>query len=137
RYQIPADTLDRLLAGGDVDYRDPMARVPGGGAYGGSWLAAIAAVSLPREFTAAQSPQHDAAATNLLVLVQYRLSKVFEPVGELKRQLLLEGTATLVAIFLLTFAMWFYVNQLTDPARLDDAADRVVAARDRPTEPIG
>ncbi len=134
RFQIPGQVLDQLLASGDVDYRDPMAKVPGGEKYAGSWLAAIAPVTLPREIRSGQVQQpHSAAATNLLVLVQYRLSKVFEPVGELKRQLLYEGAFLLVTIFLLTFAMWWYVNRLTDPTRLDDAPDRTPDPQRDPT----
>lgn len=134
RFQIPGQVLDHLLAGSDVDYRDPMAQVPGGGKYAGSWLAAIAPVTLPREIRSAQGPQAESAgATNLLVLVQYRLSKVFEPVGELKRRLLYEGAFTLVMICLLTVAMWWYVNRLTDPTRLDDAPDRVSDPQTDPT----
>lgn len=134
RFQIPGKVLDQLLVSGDVDYRDPMAQVPGGKKYAGPWLAAVAPVTLPREIRSGQTPEPAAAgATNLLVLVQYRLSKVFEPVGVLKRQLLYEGAFTLVTICLLTVAMWWYVNRLTDPSRLDDAPDRVSDPQTDPT----
>ncbi len=134
RFQIPGHVLDQVLASGDVNYRDPMAQVPGGSKYAGSWLAAIAPVTLPREIRSAQAPDAESAgATNLLVLVQYRLSKVFEPVGELKRRLLYEGAFTLMTICLLTVAMWWYVNRLTDPTRLDDAPDRVSNPQTDPT----
>lgn len=121
RFQLPSGVLDRLLAGGDVDYRDPMANAPGGKAYGGSWLAAIAPVSLPRDLNnlAPKPDQDHPAATDLLVLVQYRLAKVFEPVGDLQRHLLIEGALTLVVLFLLTVGMWWYVTRLTDPTHAD------------------
>lgn len=134
RFQIPSQVLDQLLVSGDVDYRDPMAQVPGGGKYAGSWLAALAPVTLPRQIRSAQVQQPSSAEnTNLLVLVQYRLSKVFEPVGELKRQLLYEGAFTLITICLLTVAMWWYVNRITDPTRLDDAPDRTSDPQHDPT----
>ncbi len=138
RFQVPSHVLDQLLAQGDVDYVDPMAQVPGGQAYAGTWLAAIAPVSLPRvslprEISPADRQVSPAQATDLLVLVQYRLSKVFEPVGELKRQLLVEGGLTFIAIVLLTFAMWSYVNRITDLTRLDDAPDKVIDPQHEPT----
>jgi eukaryotic-like serine/threonine-protein kinase len=134
RFQVPGGVLDDLLAGGDVDYRDPMAQVPGGEIYSGSWLAAIAPISLPREISTTQDGRDSpVASTDLLVLVQYRLSKVFEPVGELTRQLLIDGALLLVAISLLTFAMWSYVNRITDPTRFDDAPDKSIDPHNQPT----
>jgi eukaryotic-like serine/threonine-protein kinase len=108
-----------------------------GEAYSGPWLAAIAPVRVPRDVSLAGHHAADnAGATNLLVLVQYRLSKVFEPVGELKRQLLIEGALLLLAIFLLTVAMWSYVNRITDPTRLDDLPDRASDPHNDPTVAI-
>ncbi len=156
-FQVEPRVLDELLAGGDVDYHDPMAAAPGGELFAGKWLAAVAPVSLPREivgpngrFTPSGSfssvvpldatrtgtdgtpttTEDDRVAakdrstvptTELLVLVQYRLSKVFAPVGELKRRLLVDGAVTLAIIFILTVAMWRYVNRINDPTRFDDA----------------
>lgn len=129
RFQLSGGVLDRLLAGGDVDYLDPMARAVGGRAYQGPWLAAVAPVTLPREIGGESSrlPTGDpasapaqAAATDLLLLVQYRLSKVFEPVGDLQRQLLIEGAALLAILFAVTVGMWWYVNRVTDHSRADD-----------------
>lgn len=59
---------------------------------------------------------------NFLVLVQYRLAKVLEPVGELKRQLLWQGSAALLLVVALTVAMWVYVARLTNPQRWDEVA---------------
>lgn len=139
RFQVSADALDNLLDGSDIDYRDPMASAPGGRIYSGRWLAALAPITLPKELTT--MPGNDggqsAATTDLLVLVQYRLSKVFEPVGDLQRQLLIEGSITLTLIFALTAAMWIYVNRLNDLTRFDDPVDESpdpqADASDQPT----
>jgi hypothetical protein len=139
RFQVSAEALDNLLGGTDIDYRDPMASAPGGDVYSGRWLAALAPITLPKELTTTPEKDGDqtAATTDLLVLVQYRLSKVFEPVGDLQRQLLIEGSITLTLIFALTAAMWIYVNRLNDPTRFDDPVDESpdpqAAASDQPT----
>jgi hypothetical protein len=126
RYQVSPEVLDRLLAGGDVDYRDPMAKAEGGSLYGGTWLAAVAPVTLPRELDGIGRPADGGAAetTDLMVLVQYRLAKVFEPVGDLQRQLLIEGTVTLGVLFSLALGMWWYVNRLTDASPADEPPRR-------------
>jgi len=126
RYQVSPEVLDRLLAGGDVDYRDPMAKAEGGNLYGGTWLAAVAPVTLPRELDGIRPPadRDEAEATDLLVLVQYRLAKVFEPVGDLQRQLLMEGAVTLGVLFSLALGMWWYVNRLTDASPADEPPRR-------------
>lgn len=125
RFRIPDKMLDDLLNSDDVNYIDPMASAPGGGPYAGKWLAAIAPIGLPRELTTTeeQDGQTDLRTSDLLVLVQYRLSKVFEPVGDLKRQLLIQGSTALALIFGLTVAMWIYVERITDPTRFDDKVD--------------
>lgn len=124
RFQVPADTLDRLLEGRDVDYRDPLAKAGDGVEFGGSWLAAVAPVALPEsddieEADVASKPVN----TDMLVLVQYRLSKVFEPVGYMKQQLLVEGALAMLSIVLVTFVMWYFVNRITDQSKRDDPAD--------------
>jgi hypothetical protein len=114
--------LDELLNSDDVNYIDPMASAPNGQVYSGPWLAAIAPIGLPRELTTTDDRNNGETAptSDLLVLVQYRLSKVNEPVGELKRQLLLQGSIALALIVGLTVAMWIYVDRITDPTRFDD-----------------
>jgi hypothetical protein len=122
RFRIPDKMLDELLNSDDVNYIDPMAGAPNGQLYSGPWLAAIAPIGLPRELTTTDERNGGAAAptSDLLVLVQYRLSKVNEPVGALKRQLLVQGSIALALIFGLTVAMWIYVDRITDPTRFDD-----------------
>lgn len=126
RFQLASGVLDRLLAGGDVDYLDPMARAPGGRAYQGVWLAAVAPVTLPREIgddqprlPASDTAPTQSAETDLLLLVQYRLSKVFEPVGDLQRQLMIEGATLLAILFAVTVGMWWYVNRITEHSRAE------------------
>jgi len=140
RYQVADDVLGDLLAGGDVDYRDPMATVPEGRVFGGQWLAAVQPVTLPdseldpavadpgRPADDQESPaKSDSAAggspeqglprgeqqTDLLVLVQYRLADVLGPVEELSRSLLLEGALSVLSILLVTLFLWWVVRRVT------------------------
>lgn len=127
RFRIPDSMLDGLLNNADVNYIDPMSKAPNGDVYSGPWLAAIAPIGLPKELTTTDKENGETASpeSDLLVLVQYRLSKVFEPVGELKRQLLIEGSIALALIFGLTVAMWIYVDRITDPTRFDDKPEPI------------
>jgi eukaryotic-like serine/threonine-protein kinase len=136
RFQVSGGALDNLLNGSDIDYRDPMAAAPGGRIYSGRWLAAVAPITLPKELTTmpGNNDGQAAASTDLLVLVQYRLSKVFEPVRALQRQLLIEGSITLTLIFALTAAMWIYVNRLNDPTRFDDPTDESRDTKENPSD---
>ncbi len=136
RYQVDSEVLDRLIAGQDVDYDDPLATAPDGGeAYSGGWLAAVAPVALPesvRDDGTETLPKP--GTTDLLVLVQYRLSKVFEPVGEMKRQLLVEGTLAGLTIVLIIFLMWYYVNRISDQPVTDDGPADVASPGHAVTE---
>jgi len=150
RYQVADDVLKDLLAGGDVDYRDPMAAVPEGTMYGGQWLAAVQPVTLPETdlspttLASAQPAEgeivkdepkvasitpnnstekaagHGEQTTDLLVLVQYRLADVLGPVGELRRSLLLEGAFSVLSILLVTLFLWWVVKRVTS---VDDEVD--------------
>jgi eukaryotic-like serine/threonine-protein kinase len=123
-YQLPSEILDRLLAGKDVDYLDPLADAGDGVAFRGSWLAAVAPVALPETDDAAESEEVEKPVnTDMLVLVQYRLSKVFEPVGQMKQQLLVEGALAMLSIVLVTFVMWYFVNRVTDQSKRDEQDD--------------
>ncbi len=124
RFQVPGPLLDRLIAGKDVDYQDPVATAADGVAYSGSWLAAVAPIALPEhdptEGTVRRIGQSNA---DMLVLVQYRLAKVFEPVGRMRQQLLVEGALAMLSIVLVTFVMWYFVNRVTGRNKLDDVVD--------------
>lgn len=124
RFQVASELLDQLLAGDDVDYRDPIAKAGDGVAYRGSWLAAVAPVRL-RNNDDAEKGQTASARTNtdMLVLVQYRLSKVFEPVGRMRQQLLVEGALAMLSIVFVTFVMWYFVNRVTNRTAADDPAE--------------
>ncbi|TWT59280.1 protein kinase domain-containing protein [Allorhodopirellula solitaria] len=142
RFQVDSDLVDQLLEGGDVGYRDPMAQAPGGKAYAGEWIAAMQPVTLPRPLSSEEdeepgvdrsgsgvagvaqreSTSRGASSSNgaqkrptdLLVLVQYRLSDVLGPVGELRRSLFREGLTTIASILLVTFILWWVVRRSGD-----------------------
>ncbi len=116
-YQVPAELMDQLIAGGDVDYLDPMAEADGGEAFAGHWIAAMQPVSVPiQDKSGIDGPE----TTDLLVLVQYRLAKVFSPVGEMRTQLLWEGAAGVLSILLVTFVLWYFVRRDRDSRPSDD-----------------
>lgn len=119
RFQVEAGLLDELVAGrGDVKYVDPLAASAGSGsAYGGEWIAAVQPVQLPQLMSTddASDEQFDEmdGQTDLLVLVQYRLSKVLAPVTNMRRALLLEGAGMIASIFLITLALWLLLYRVT------------------------
>ncbi len=110
KYQMPPEMFRRLLdSRDDIDYLDPLAKAQDGKAYSGPWIAAMQPVRVPGEHS--QTQQH--GATDLLVLVQYRLETVLEPVNQMRSALLVEGTAALGSIFLVTFTLWWLVRRTT------------------------
>ena len=156
RFQVDSELVDQLLEGGDVDYRDPMAQAPGGKTYAGEWLAAMQPVTLPEDPSQASSdvdvplgpsealrPGPDPATspgqkrpTDLLVLVQYRLSDVLGPVGELRKALFREGLTAIAAILLVTVVLWWAVRRSNDDDDdLGANSTRDAAHRDSTAEP--
>lgn len=142
KYQIPSVLMRRLLTGSDVDYQDPLATAEDGSYYQGEWIAAVHPVKLPLEDDeeedaigqstqqAATDPpppptelpegsvrQTDDQATDLLVLVQYRLKKVNAPVFEMQSALLREGVAAIISILAVTLTLWFFVQRVGRPYR--------------------
>jgi hypothetical protein len=115
KYQITPELMDRLLAGSDVDYLDPLAQAGGGHTYAGQWIAAMQPVSLPQEDRPdeppAPLPDNVADTTDLLVLVQYRLDKVIAPVAGLRSALLWEGASAVASILAVTLILWFLVRR--------------------------
>ncbi|MCO8120808.1 protein kinase [Stieleria sp. TO1_6] len=123
KYQVPPEKVEQLLQGGDVDYRDPVAREDDADEYDGDWIAAMQPVNVPDaepfdaddpsdQVTQAAGPAQGHA--DLLVLVQYRLSKVFAPVGSMRQSLLRQGAAALLALILLSGAIfWFFLRHAT------------------------
>ncbi len=119
KFQLQPSLMDRLIEGGDVDYLDPMASADDGREYSGPWIAAMQPIDLPHD-------ANDIAidSTDMVVLVQYRLAKVFAPVGQMRTSLLWEGAAAIGSILLVMFTLWYLVwrgmNPSNDPD-LDDA----------------
>ena len=124
RFQVSEELLNDLVAGNDVDYRDPLAEASDGTEFKGSWLAAVAQIALPKsdDDDIGDGPSGQ-TNTDMLVLVQYRLSKVFEPVGHMKQQLLVEGALAVLSIVFVTFLMWYFVGRVSDQTRKDDSID--------------
>ncbi|MEM6472189.1 MAG: protein kinase [Planctomycetota bacterium] len=122
--------MDALVDGGDDTYEDtyedPVSKAVGGEDFAGEWLAAMQTVSVPLENSISKSdllgrPTDNPLAgdadsaenrADLLVLVQYRLRSVFEPVAEMKRTLLLEGIWAVVSFVLVSGTLWFLVRRI-------------------------
>ena len=135
KYQINPKLMKRLLEGGDVDYLDPLADADDGSDFDGQWIAAMQPVAVPRdapEISPAMTSASEATdpplpptdlppgavreatgkATDLLVLVQYRLKTVIEPVQEMRTALLWEGAAAIASILAVTLTLWFFVRRV-------------------------
>ncbi|MEL7267772.1 MAG: hypothetical protein AAFP69_23590, partial [Planctomycetota bacterium] len=76
RITLSNDTLSSLRLGEGVDYSDPMAKLPGGEAFAGQWIAAMQPISLPTSRFQQKPPDESAASSELLMLVQYRISDI-------------------------------------------------------------
>ena len=109
-YRVDSAQVDRLTSGGDVEYRDPVAGAPGAEAYQGIWIAAMQPIQLPEE----SNPGTASKKADLLVLVQYRLEKVFAPVGAMQQSLLTVGAAALASILIVSGMLWFFVRRISD-----------------------
>ncbi len=109
KYQMsPSDFKQLLERRADIDYVDPLARTEDGKAYAGKWIAAMQPVRVPRDEEQLQESETQA---DLLVLVQYRLEKVLEPVKQMTNALLIEGAAALGSILIVTFTVWWLVRR--------------------------
>jgi hypothetical protein len=107
RYVVAAQDLRPLLREGLLDYRDPMARAPGGDPYVGSWIATAQRVTLPiGTFEDVTEPRE---ASSLAVLVQYKLERVLRPVGVMMETLLLLGAVTIGSILVVMAGLWYFV----------------------------
>lgn len=129
-FKVSADKMDDLLVGKDTDYRDPVAEASDAKEYQGDWIAAMQPVAVPGE-AAADSENADRA--DLLVLVQYRLSKVFAPVGAMRQSLLWEGAAALVTFLIVSGTLWFFVRRVGDERAV--RSRKLAAASDAPADP--
>jgi hypothetical protein len=122
-YKVPRKLMDQLISESDVDYSDPMAEAEGGDPYGGPWIAAMQPVSLPDED--GNGPAAESQQTDLMVLVQYRLAKVFAPVGKMTTDLLWNGVVVVVSILVVTFALWYFVRRDSESRAAEANKDSV------------
>ena len=120
KYQIGEGLIDRLLAGRDVNYIDPLAKAEGGEPYSGPWIAAMQPVSLPPKQRPGDDqiqpsePDSEQDNTDMLVLVQYRLEKVIAPVAGMRSALLWEGAAAVGSILAVTLTLWLLVRRVSN-----------------------
>jgi serine/threonine protein kinase len=109
KYQMSPQDFKLLLdSRKDIDYTDPLADTEDGKAYAGKWIAAMKPVRVPRDEEELQQGEVEA---DLLVLVQYRLDKVLQPVKQMTNELLLDGLAGLASILIVTFTAWWLVRR--------------------------
>ncbi|MEZ6089833.1 MAG: serine/threonine protein kinase [Pirellulaceae bacterium] len=121
RFQVPDDVMDQLMAGGDFDYRDPIAAAPNGDEFKGDWIAAVQPVQLPL------AGEGSAGSTDWMVLVQFRLSKAIARVESLTHKLIVEGIFAAFSILLVNAAMWYFVRRVNQAAKADEVpTDRAV-----------
>ncbi len=66
------------------------------------------------------------------MLVQYRLSKVFSPVGEMRQSLLWEGALALISILIVSGTLWFLVQRAGEQRA--GRRRRLVTAGDAPSD---
>ena len=112
--KLPSELMSQILMGNDnVDYKDPVADAPDGGSYAGPWIASMQPVALPLP-PADDAKTTEAAEGDLLVLVQYRLSKVFSPIDQMRKTLLWEGAAALLSILIIALTLWFFVRRTSE-----------------------
>jgi hypothetical protein len=120
KYQMPAPLMKRLLEGGDVDYQDPLAAASDAAAYAGPWIAAMQPVSVPNNGMDPEQDDREGQTkddTDLLMLVQYRLNKVIEPIDGIQTALLWNSAAAIVSILAITLTLWFFVRRVSSPRR--------------------
>ncbi|KAA1260049.1 Serine/threonine-protein kinase PknL [Rubripirellula obstinata] len=144
-YQIESGLMDRLIRGGDVDYLDPIAKVPDGADYQGPWIAAMQPVMLPKSDNNRLEPAEPATQrsgstklekADLLVLVQYRLETVMAPVTLMQWALLIEGASALASILVVMLVLWYFVRKVdqienrepSQPKKNDPAPAETIAA---------
>lgn len=129
KYQIKPQTMQLLLQGGDVDYEDPLSEANDGDSFAGTWIATMQPVAVPQRPTdwetgSDRGHTNSGGETDLLVMVQYRLAKVLEPVDQMRRALLWEGAAAIGSILAVTLTLWFLVRRTGNNS-----------SRDRPKHP--
>lgn len=133
KYQIDNSLMDEILSGGDVNFLDPLAKADDGKDYAGEWIAAMQPAELPRPEREAvlegDRPTMTAGKTDLLVLVQYRLEKVWAPVDLLKTTLLLDVALAIGSNILIVIVLWYFVRRVDEKPLESDSgnAESVIA----------
>jgi hypothetical protein len=125
KYQMSASLMQDLLEGGDVDYLDPLAEASDGSPYAGDWVAAMQSVTLPQDQSEIDGDLQNQAKdnTDLLVLAQYRLETVFEPVERMTSQLLRGGAAAITSILVVTLTLWLFVRKVGSSTSREQASE--------------
>lgn len=114
KHQMAEDDFKLLLESvKDIDYTDPLAETTDGKAYAGKWIAAMIPVQLPRDEDETRQAKSKA---DLLVLVQYRLDKVMQPVNQMTDELFFDGMAALGSILIVMFTVWWLVRRTNHKA---------------------
>ncbi len=109
---IPARFLDYrvhvsdYLQHSDQVFRDPFAADELGGEFSGDWIAGVSEVAFPRLNSAMVISSY---RTELLIIVQSRVSSALAPVFQLSRRLVRDGMAAIVGFIAVAAALWAYV----------------------------
>ncbi len=120
KFQLDDALIQKLLDGGNVSYRDPVATTQEGKPYAGEWIVAMQPVELPTNleeenvYESSNRRLNQNRNTDLLVLVQYRLSKILAPVDEMESILFLEGAAAIGTIIFVTILLWLFAQRISD-----------------------
>ncbi len=136
-YRVDEALMDALLRGGEVDeYHDPVAREDDADRYTGKWLAAMQPVRVPGEDSVAgddsESGRYGDQQADLLVLVQYRLNKVFAPVDTMRRRLHWDGAVGLLAILMVSATLWFLARRSGGDERFHSGRPKSGSGSGRP-----
>ncbi|MFK7738563.1 MAG: protein kinase [Pirellulaceae bacterium] len=106
---------------GIANYQDPMAKLTGGDAFGGDWIAALRAVRLPEQ--PRKSGNADGEFSDLWVLVQERSAAVRDPVDKLGATLMRETYIEFLVLLGVMLVLWFVVFRLGKKSLRDGRGD--------------
>ena len=102
RFRVEVAALRRLRGG---LYRDPVGRFEEGKAFDGPWIAAASDVALP----APPSGEGPKRSSGLIVVVQEKHDAVVQPLAQLARHLMREGSLALTFLVGTTLVVWYLV----------------------------
>ncbi len=108
--QIDAGLLEQLQhSGGVFSYLDPAAAFKDGEDFGGTWIASLEQVSLPRVNSGADEIR---TKSDLWILMQERSSSVAAPIKKLESKLQRESLIELGTLLLVILTLWYFVFRL-------------------------